>query len=347
MKLRLKYTGLLVSLFIITALAFIFVTIYMLTANKRLFSEKILFHTTFENSNGLAEGAPVFMKGFKIGYIENFCLDNNNNVKTDFFIYKEFVTKIATRSIITKSVHPITSVSNIELILLPSGVITPTEYYFILSSDSHYGKSILSQSHLSATGSDQLSYIINNLNSILIDVNGVISTDSLKARSNISAIFTTTVSILEQTETLLRLLNGTENKPGELVTSFRNFTKTSEEMIKTSHLMNRTLYLVDTVTTRYKNPEGLLVKMLDPTSENIFNPTAKVLQNLQRLLIEHEKFAGYLNSKSTDISILLQKLDITINKLNATLEGINNNPLIGGGASEETIRPPLIYYPLK
>ncbi len=347
MKLRLKYTGFFVSFFLLFALAFVFISIYMLTANKRIFADKVLFHTTFENSNGLTEGAPVFMKGFKVGYIDNFYLDKSNNVKTDIFIYKEYVTKIATRSIITKSVHPITSVSNIEIILLPEGIITPSDYYFIFSSDSYYGKLILTQNNLVSSGSDQLSYIINNLNSMLLDINRMIASDSIKGKNNIFNFFERTVTILEQTESLLKMLNGTENRQGELIKAFRNFSKTSEEMIKTSQLMNKTLFLTDSVMGNFKNPDELLVKMLDPTKENIFNPTNKVLINLQSLLNEHEKLAVYLNSKTSDISILIQKLNQTINKLNITLDGINNNPILGIGNSEQNVRPPLIYFPIK
>jgi hypothetical protein len=81
--------------------------------------------------------------------------------------------------------------------------------------------------------------------------------------------------------------------------------------------------------------------------KTIVNPTTKVLGELQVLLSEHEKFANYLNSKSSEISILLQKLDFTLIKLNTTLEGINNNPLISSGISEEKVKIPLIYSPLK
>lgn len=347
MKLRLKYTGLFVSFFVVIAFAIILFTVYILTANKRIFSEKVLFHTSFENSIGLSEGAPVFFKGFKIGFIEDFYLDDKNKVITNFYIFKEYVNKIANRSVIIKSVHPITSVSNIEIILLPDGIISPSNYYQILSSDFYQGKKLLSENNLSITGADKLSYIVNNLNSVLIDVNNIIAKDSAANNRSISQVLNSGLAILEQTEKLLKMLNGTETNPGELLLSFKNFSKTSAELIKTSQLMNKTLYSMDTLTNAYKNPEGLLAKMVDPTGENIVNPTTKVLCELQVLLSEHEKFANYLNSKSSEISILLQKLDFTLIKLNTTLEGINNNPLISSGISEEKVKIPLIYSPLK
>ncbi|HPN39450.1 MAG TPA: MlaD family protein [Melioribacteraceae bacterium] len=347
MKLRLKYTGLFVSIFVFVALAILLLTIYILTANKRFFADKTLFYTTFNNSYGLSKGAQVYMKGFKIGYIDDFFLDENNDVRTNFYIYNEFINKIATRSIIVKSVHPVTSVSNIELIILPKGILTPTKYYHIPSSDSYLGNLILSQNHLSSTGSDKLTYIVDNLNSFLIEMNSLIIDDSLTNKKSISEILASSVSILEETESLLKMLNGDYNNPGELIKSFRNFSKTSEEMIKTSKLMTKTLFLIDTVTNRYKNPDGILAKMLDPTGENIFNPTTQVLNNLQKLLKEHEKFAEYLNSKSSDFSILLQKLDMTLLKLNTTLEGINNSPFLGSGSNEQKITEPKIIFPVK
>ncbi len=338
MKLRIKYTGYFVSIFILTALFAVIVTLGILSVDKRYFAKKYSFYTKFDDATGLSTSTPIIFKGFKIGQVKNFSLNSSNFVDAELTIYSEFRDKIVANSLVFKSVNPITSIGSIEFISGDNLDNKLPVHGFITSFDSRLGKELALTKNLQIKSSEKLSSIVDNMNVLL---NSFTQYDTVKGGIlyntlvNTSEITKSMKELIAKTNRSMTVLTGDEYTEGQLITSFKNFSQINKEMSYTSHLMNNTLMLTDTLLRAYKNPEGLIPKMLDPEGNKIFNPAMQTLNKLDALVEEHVRFANFLNSQSTEFSIMLAKTNLLLTELRKTIEGLNNNPLIKGGIQED------------
>jgi phospholipid/cholesterol/gamma-HCH transport system substrate-binding protein len=88
-------TQLKVGVFIVSGLAVLLTTIFMIGSNKSLFQETFMLHSYFDSVVGLNKGAVVSLAGVKVGNLEDVSFDETKNlVKVDFQVDREFLKKI-------------------------------------------------------------------------------------------------------------------------------------------------------------------------------------------------------------------------------------------------------------
>ncbi|MCC2679260.1 MAG: transporter substrate binding protein [Pseudobdellovibrio sp.] len=88
-------TQLKVGAFIISGIAVLFTTIFMLGSNKSYFSNVIEVHGYFDSVQGLNKGAVVSLAGVKVGNLDETNFDETKNlVKVTLTIEEDFKTKI-------------------------------------------------------------------------------------------------------------------------------------------------------------------------------------------------------------------------------------------------------------
>lgn len=84
-----------VGIFIVSGLAVLLTTIFMLGSNKSMFQEVVLVHSYFDSVQGLGTGAVVSLAGVKIGNIDEITFnDNKNLVKITYRIDEDFRNKV-------------------------------------------------------------------------------------------------------------------------------------------------------------------------------------------------------------------------------------------------------------
>ncbi|MFH0736115.1 MAG: MlaD family protein [bacterium] len=351
MKLRFRYTGYFVSVFIFTALFAVIVTLGILSIDKRYFAKKFTFYTKFDDAVGLSTSTPIFFKGFKIGQVSSYSINKQNCVDAELTIYAEFRNKIVSNSFVFKTVNPISSIGLVEFFSGNDLKNILPEKGFIVSFDSRQGKELAISNNFELRSSEKLSSIIDNMSTLL---NSFSQNDTTKGGILYSTLMSTSEmtksmkELIERTNKSITVLTGDDYTEGQLITSFKNFAQINKEMGNTSRLMNETLLLTDTLLRAYKNPEGLITKMIDPDGNKIFNPAMQTLNKLDLLVNEHVQFANFLNSQSSQLSIMLAKTNLLLTELRKTIEGLNNNPLIKGGIHENknNISPQILERPL-
>lgn len=88
-------TQLKVGAFIVSGLAVLFTTIFMLGSNKNYFSNIIELHGYFDSVQGLNKGAVVSLAGVKVGNLDDTIFDENKNlVRVTLSIDSDFKSKI-------------------------------------------------------------------------------------------------------------------------------------------------------------------------------------------------------------------------------------------------------------
>ncbi len=88
-------TQLKVGAFIVSGIAILFTTIFMLGSNKNYFSNILELHGYFDSVQGLNRGAVVSLAGVKVGNVDDSVFDENKNlVKVTVNVDSDFKNKI-------------------------------------------------------------------------------------------------------------------------------------------------------------------------------------------------------------------------------------------------------------
>ena len=92
-------TQLKVGVFIVSGLAVLLITIFMLGSNKSYFQEVVLIHSYFDSVVGLNKGAVVSLAGVKVGNIDQIIFDDTKNlVDIVYRVDNEYRAKIRKNS---------------------------------------------------------------------------------------------------------------------------------------------------------------------------------------------------------------------------------------------------------
>jgi phospholipid/cholesterol/gamma-HCH transport system substrate-binding protein len=234
MNFKFKHTDRIVGLFILISLFLFFLSIFLIVFNQNIFTKKIYFKTQFQDADGLKINKDIMFKGFKIGRIKNFNLNNDNLVNVDFYIYSKYKDKVKLHSVINKSSNPLTGST---ILLLPSIKTNEIEkeHSFIPSMDSKEGQMLAALGEIEKKA-DSITNIINNIDTFLASLNK----DNNASDNSIARILVNSADIVESIRGQMNTINGI----------FANLKVLSNNI---------------------KNPDGLAQRILDPGSDSIKN----------------------------------------------------------------------------
>lgn len=335
MKLRLKYSGYFVSAFLITSLLIVIISIVLLGIDKRYFSTKYYYHTTLKNAVGLSNSTPVTFKGFNIGKVSDYSLNENNMVDVKVEIYEEYKNKIVVNSLIKKSINPFTGNATLEFLENLRSKKINEEDSFIASLDTPEGEKIFIEQSISESG-DILFSIITNLNDILDGMNRRDKMPEGVLYTAVENMALASESMMSFTENINKTINriGTGDTPS-LTEVLSAFSKLNYEMTKAATHLDETLFLTDSLLINYSDPTSLGQKIIDPTGDKLINPLSESIKQLNKLLHGHIKFIEYLNSQTSEMSGTLLNLNQTMIKMQQMMEGMERNPLLNFGGSKK------------
>jgi phospholipid/cholesterol/gamma-HCH transport system substrate-binding protein len=298
MNFKFKYTDKIVGMFILASIFLLAASFIFIVFNQKLFERKVYFKTQFKDAEGLKPNKDITFKGFKIGRIKTFSLNNDNMVDTVFFVYAKYHDKVKLNSVISKSTNPIAGSS---IFLMPS--LTTKEVAkansFIPSLDSREGELLYSLGEIEKK-TDSISNIINNLDSFVASLNR----DNNAGDNSVARILVNAADIVQSIRGQMDTINAT----------MKNLRELSNNM---------------------KNPDGLVQRMLDPSGELMFNSIKSSLDNLDIMMKELSVFSKFLNNQSKNIESILVDGKNTIHDAQEVVESIKNNPIIKGGISSD------------
>lgn len=338
MKFIFKYTERIVGTFVIAAIAIVAIVAGLIAINNKVFEKKYVFKTRFSDAIGLTSTTPISFKGYQIGRITDYQLNDQNFIDAEFEIYEEYRNRITSNAVLNKSKSLLGGATTIELIQGAEKGEPIDERGVVPSLDTPEGKTFARKNQIKLSG-DALASMMSNLDNLLYKLNQDNNPDD-------GAIFRTLVNLADATEELKHVLSSTDktlseirgiksSKQSSLARVVSNVGKLTDNLDQTVLQLTQTLSRTDSVLQAYQNPNGLVMRMLDPEGKDFAEPLSRSLTDLSESLRRLNGLLEFVDSQSPDIMVLIDETREALKHTRRTMQGLSNNPFLRGGISKE------------
>lgn len=345
MSFKLKNARIIVIIFISLAFIAVLASVTTILINERVFEKKYVYRAKFLDATGLKSSNPVFYKGFKIGYVTNYKLSEDNYVYADFFVYEEFKDRIRLNSVLYKSPNFITSVVNINLFVGSVKSNAISERSLVPALDVPEGREIQKLFKINYEG-DFLVTFLFKFQEVLEELRPTTSqgTENVATIREVIGSFLDVTkkvsSIINNLDSTLRYLSVNLHKHGDGVfTTIDMMPELTEQITEAGKKAKESLAALDKLLYNYQSPDSLMIKMVDPSGKNLFMPLRDAIMMTNEILPEIQKLAAYSTTQTGNISIILEKIKTVLGELKLTLENLNNNPLVSGSGGSDDPKP--------
>ena len=332
MKFKFKHTDKIVGFFFLFAILALILTLVFVAASKGIFDRKYLFATQFIDAIGLSNSTKLYFKGYEIGKLKKYSLNNNNQIDAELVVYKEFRNKIVENSAIFKATNPITGKSTMELLQGPDWTKVLAEGEYIPSLNTPEGKRLLKEGLITRSG-DILESVLKNMDHLLYNLTQDDNPDQ-------GALFRIVYNLANMTDKmdvslgninkiLVSLQKDNNPEDGALFRILSNTANLTEDFKNTAAQL-------DEMITNYKDPTELAVKLIDPEKENLIFPMKNVLLTLNENLVSMNEILDFMYMQMPELADIMAKSKVSLQAAQKTLEALNNNPFLRGGIEEQT-----------
>lgn len=335
--------------------AFVSIPVFVLLAalvfiaiRQNLMEKKYVYHSTLANAMGISTQTPVLYRGFEVGRVRSFILEDDGSIGLRFHILKRYKNIMVKGSVLVRTTSPITGKTTLEYFRDPYSKIPLPDESSIPSSDFPEGKQQLKL--IAPQQSDPIAVIVSNLAELSTQITDDNNADkgsiprllvnladaSQKANSGM------TQAQIAMTE-LARLAQNInqDNNPdsGVLLRSLNNLADLSEGLNGRLNELDGIMKGLQTGINNYARPDSLLIKMLDPKQELLLKPLSDTFYSLSTATQELSQILDTVNNP--DLRLILNNLNQSLGKAKQTLEALNNNPLLRRGISPSQQSPGL------
>lgn len=286
-----------IGLFVVITLVAIYVVINFLKGED-LFNKRTRYYTVFENVEGLSSTGPVYIRGLKVGTVDNIKYDNTRDY---------FVVKLSVKSDYAIPINSVVEVYSADLLGGKSVRInlgnanTHAKGNDTLKSDSVPDMISMLTSEIGPM-KEHLSKLMFNLNATLDNINSILDSNTQK---NISQSLTSLNQTLKNTEKITGNIN---SRSPEINSIIENLNTLSASLNAGSSDLNASLRNINKIT------EGL--------SEAELQATIISIRNLTQKLQDPNGTIGKLLSTDS----LHNSVDSLVRSLNTFVEKMTENP---------------------
>ena len=332
MKFKIRFAEQIVGVFIVLSLASLIFVIIALGRSQRWFAKDVPFKTILPTAGGLSKNMAVQYKGFAIGNVKSFNLNDDDNVEVTFTINEEYADRVKQGSLVEMMISPI-GLGNQFFFhsgkgeMLEEGSLIPMvgsaqARELIrqgLADEPHYDDSI------SVLMSKALA-VLDDLNLTLSQVNEALGpgTDQTEIGRLIGSLGKTLAGVEPLPDSLEKILEGLQ---ADLTPLLANITD---------------------ITNELKDPGGLLYSVLD-TDKDIYPSLVKSLNSISEILDNLDKVVNFIPGQLPQLSSMIMDLSVTLRTAEDVLVALTNNPLLkkgvpakpdtqGGGTGPRDIR---------
>jgi phospholipid/cholesterol/gamma-HCH transport system substrate-binding protein len=319
MDFKFRHSEKIVGVFVFLALIVLIVGIVMVAVSRKMFVKTHSFETKLSDATGLSTSTPLNFKGFRIGRVRSFKLDENNDIVVKLGVYDEYRAKIVGGSAIYRQTNPITGETSLVL-LMPKPAYRVSEVLpkgsYIPSLDKSQGQRMLESGKLER-GGDTISILFDDAKSFFENLRQEfkLKKDSFrnffKGMGEVSDSFARNREIFDHLHKLL-------NPEGGPVFN------TVDQIARVTQRLDKTVTELQVMLENYKNPDGLMLKMLQLDRGRL----DQTVKNLNGNLVALREMLNALKDQSPLLAEVLEKS-------RKTLEAVNNNPLLRGGISKD------------
>jgi len=318
MKFKFRHADKIVGLFAFIAILLLVVITVFAGVNKRWFTKKVYFSSLFTSAEGLKVGMGVNLRGFEIGRVKELSLNAENQVDLIFYIYEIYHDRILPDSVLVLPSGLLGAAGALDFypgraegLPLPDGTYIP-------STQTTEGKMLVKTRRVDRpAGGDPITDVLAELPEVLNNINN------------------TVISLGDSIE-------GTGD--GSLSASIRNFEDITAGLDRSIRDVNEITASLALLAGELEDPTGLVPTLLDPRGslDTLLNDDDVLWEHILAILVQLEGASSGINSLSHSLAgvspQLALVLDETIRSLDEAqkvMEGLQNNPLLKRGISEE------------
>jgi len=348
MSYKTKHTKQIVYAFVVIPLALLIIVAVFIALKQNLFEKKYLYTTMLQNATGISRQTPILYKGFEIGKVKEYELTESGNIRVVFYVLKRYRQIMVNPSAILRITIPITNMTTLEYICDPlSKELLPPES-FVPSSDFPEGRALLKT--ISPEAGDPITGIIENIHKLTTELNRDNNADQgtlartlfnvANATEELDQLLAEMNSIFAEMSVFTANLNRDGNADaGVVFRTLNNVADISGSLNQQMVRLDTLLIQINKIAANFSDPEGLIVKMIDPCLDLLIQPLSKSLTALHQSLEATAQLLGSLQSNSPQLSILINNLNDTLGQAKHTLEALNNNPILRSGITPSSNRP--------
>ncbi|MCP5054892.1 MAG: MCE family protein [bacterium] len=328
MNFKFKHAEKIVGIFVLVALIILVSTVIVIAISHKMFVTTHPYYTKLSEATGLSSSTPLNFKGYNIGRVKSFKLDRENNIDVELAIYSEYKEKILKGCAIYRQSNPITGETSLVLLLPRFSDVSSTarrrgfgdfpqpEGSYIPSLDMPDGQRLVENDLVEMSG-DSVTILFDDAKMFFSNLRNEfqLKKDSFKdffqKLADVSDSLVRNRAIFDH---LHRLLNPEGGPVFETVERFAQMSKRLQIAVDR----------MDQMLENYKDPDGLMLKMLKMDRSKL----EEMFQNLNNNLLALQKMLEGLTEQSPLMAEVLEKT-------RKTLEAVNNNPFLRGGISKE------------
>lgn len=341
MNYKLKYANQFVATFLIVALVLLISLTVLIAIRQKLFEKKIDYYTKLSDATGLSTQTQLLYKGFEVGTVRSFTLNKDGWIDVHLLIFQKYKSLFYVGSAINRLTSPITNKTQLELIQnIKSKVLIPENSY-IASTDTEEGLKIYKELN-TGKSSDMITSIMTNLDRLVQELGKDNNPDKgslfrfLYHLANVTAETEQSIkqvsSLLKEANQFASNLNQDNNADkGSMFRILYNAAEISEKVEKDMVEVDVLLKGLNKTVAEYQSPDSLLIRMLDPSGENLLLPIKEIISSLSTNLKETQQLLEFLNRQKSEISTMVNQINTSLEKAQKTVDALNNNPLLKPG----------------
>ena len=314
MKFKIRFADQIVGFFIILSLVSLVFVIVMLGRSQRWFSKDVSYTTILPSAGGLNENMSVQYRGFTIGNVKTFYLNDKDDVAVIFVIHEKYKDRATLGSMVEVMVSPI-GLGN-QFLFHPGRGDPLAEGSFIPAVGTPYARELIRQK-LAAEPyhDDSISLLMNRASSLLDELNEALGQGS--DETEIGQII----------RSVRKILAGAETLPGTVDQAVETALKTIEGL---QAELTPILANINALTAELNDPDGLLHTALN-TDEDIYQGLVKSLRSVSGILDNLDRTTAFIPGQLPQIAGLIVDLRVTIKTAEDVLVALTNNPLLRKG----------------
>jgi phospholipid/cholesterol/gamma-HCH transport system substrate-binding protein len=338
-KFRIRFADQVVGFFIIVALASLVFVIIMLGRSQRWFAKDFTFYSEFASGAGLSNNMAVLYRGFTIGNVKSFHLNDKDNVDVVFSIYEQYLDRVKEGSLVELMISPV-GLGNQFLFHSGKGDALLENGGFVPAVSSEQGQEFIAQDLADEPRhDDSISLLLNRASTVLDSANRTLRdvNEAIRTGTDATAIGRI-VGGVQRTVTGLETIPATVNDTaGALVTDVDVLLADIDDIkwALDNELMriNPIIADINALTTKLNDPDGLVYTVLD-TDGAVYTDLVRSLNSIAGILDNLDRTTEFIPGQMPALAGVITDLRVTLKTAEDVLVALTNNPLLRKGIPE-------------
>ena len=331
-----KNTNKIVVLFALLGLGILLVFTAMIVVKNKTFADKTYYRTVVQHAKGLSAKPAVLFMGLEIGRVESFRLNLiNNEIEVDFWVFSQYRSKIVRHALLIG--HQKTLLGEISPFELVLPEITKVSKYEQLAPgelvphiNSRLGQAYVKNGLVLVEG-DSVDSIIASVNTLLLNLQQENNPDAGSLFRILDRTAKITDHLLNVSQSLRksRILPESEKMLAETKAFVSQFPETLQKINRLLESVDKAVNQANTTIASYAEPQQLVAGITDNQIPPMLHSMNESLQLLQAMLKD-------VHAQREQLAITVLSVQQVLDRLDKTLQGMNNNPLLKMGIEAPT-----------